>query len=173
MTLTLEICINTLHANFLLWTREVASNSNIRGGGQIGIKSSLTSCWKYVPLFSMPQLPCLHLTPLKGFLSWHSALQKGPRLASCIAPGATEEQGHRLGLSRTSIANLECAFVKKPTLLFVAPKIGEGGLLLSPLCEPSTWLKDLPLNEIWCAYGKKFFLFLRLKAVSLFQHFRI
>ena len=58
---------------------------------------------------------------LKGFLSCHGALL-GPRLASCIASGTTEIQGHcqvcraRRGGPRTpsttTDTNLDCAFVE-------------------------------------------------------------
>ena len=43
---------------------------------------------------SSQQLPRLCLGPLKGF-SADMVLFKGPRLASCIASGTTEIQGHR------------------------------------------------------------------------------
>ena len=56
-------------------------------------------------------------------------------LASYITSGTTEKQGHfllsrarsrgRCTPSRTTIAKLDCAFVKNP-LVFVDPKVGKG-----------------------------------------------
>ena len=60
---------------------------------------------------------------------------KGPQLASCVASGTIENQGHRQvcrtrkegggprGPSRTTDANLDCAFVGN-ALVFVVQKIG-------------------------------------------------
>ena len=77
---------------------------------------------------SSQQLPHLRLGPLKAFRA-NTAPFEGPRLASCIASGTTEIQGHRQvcrarrggprTLSRTTLANLDCAFVEN-TLVFIA-----------------------------------------------------
>ena len=71
---------------------------------------------------------------------------KGPRLASCVASGTTEIQGHRQVCrarrggprtpSRTTDANLDCAFVEN-ALLFVVPNIGGARAPLGlPLSAP-------------------------------------
>ena len=70
---------------------------------------------------------------------------KGPRLASCVASGTTEIQGHRQVWpasrggsrtpSRTIDANLDWAFVEK-ALLFIVPKIGRSLASWPPFMTP-------------------------------------
>ena len=57
--------------------------------GQIECEKSMTLRWGNAIFFRLARL---RLRPLKGFLSWHDALQ-GHRLASCLASGTTEKQG--------------------------------------------------------------------------------
>ena len=73
---------------------------------------------------SSQQLPRLRLGPLKGFLNCQGLL------ASCVASGTTEIQGHRQvcrarrkgprTLSTTTDANLDCAFVEN-ALFYIDP----------------------------------------------------
>ena len=100
---------------------------------------------KCYSLLFLPATPSSLSQTLKG-LTTATAPFKGPGLASCIASGTTEIQGHhqvcraRRGgprtRSRTADANLDCASVKK-ALVFVAPKIWRAR---APLAAPSLLL---------------------------------
>ena len=55
----------------------------------------MTPNWGKTVLFrSSQQLPRLRLGPLKGFFEGPFKVFKGPQLASCVASGTTEIQGH-------------------------------------------------------------------------------
>ena len=70
--------------------------------------------------FSLPFLPatpsCLRLGPLKGFLSWHSALQGPSTRLVCCFQNYRKKDTIRCGgprtPSRTTDASLDCAFVE-------------------------------------------------------------
>ena len=106
-------------------------------GGQIDDPSSGKD-------YSLPFLPATPSSPsrtLEGLFEADTAPFKGPRLASCVASGTTEKQGHRQvcraryggprTASRTTDTNLDCAFVEN-ALVFVVPKIE---VAWAPLCD--------------------------------------
>ena len=122
---------------------------------------------------SSQQLPRHCLRPLKGFFSWHGALQvPSTCLDSCLASRTTENQGHRRQgwparyrgprtLSRTNDANLDCACVEKPALLLVvSTKAGSWGPRLPPppCCDKEIVItkKLWPVSRVHSNYSKSF-----------------